>query len=335
MRRPRLSASVLLCLVGCLVGLVLPIAPSSAAVADGAIVAKIVHSDRTITFVVRMSLYPACAEPRCAVTPQIARDIRRAIERVWNNAANKYKCYTVRVQPEISVSRTPLTDAADRVAVRIDRSPVPIRSQVLAVGAGNPLSSSATAILRPTNTSHPQAGPSQWAYPPRTSGTYAHEFAHVIGLEDTYDANGRDIPGSPHDLLNTGMHDNPPKIDASTIARLVKRHGIRDGDLQCAWKLVYSGGGVSADGVKCGTPVGTWALKMRIAAAVRQRFGLTISIGRDLAGTWRQAYNVSVPGAGTSGVHTGTAKFAYGPPPTMTVSDFGTIRLRTFADCPR
>ena len=85
MRRPRLSASVLLCLVGCLVGLVLPITPSPAAVADGAIVAKIVHSDRTITFVVDGDAYEwTSAEPVVAITPVPERLW------VWHDAAFEF-----------------------------------------------------------------------------------------------------------------------------------------------------------------------------------------------------------------------------------------------------
>lgn len=331
-----------------LASLAAPVAPTSA-VAGGAVVVKIDHRAQTITFVVRMSVYPACAEPRCAITPAIAEDIRIGIENVWNKASTKYRCYTVRVKPEIDVVPGPPGEDSDRVGVRIDRSPVPIRSFVQATGiGGQPLSSDPTSLLRPSNLEGAW-GRSSWAYPPAAptpngglvtaAGLYAHEFAHVLGLDDTYDENGNDIPGSPHDILNRGMYDNPPKIHPATLDRLVLRHGIKPDDLQCAWKLRYNAGGVTAKGVKCGSPVGTWPLRMKIAAALHQEFGLTIRIEKNLKGTWRQTFTVGVDiptgRAQRSGSQTGTASFSYGPPPTMTVSHFGAIQLKTLATCPR
>ena len=328
--RRSLTASILL------VGLLLQPAPATAAVADGAVIVKIVHSDQTITFLVRLSLYPACVHAGpppdpCAITPQMVQNIRSGIERIWNKGY-KYKCYTIHVKVDIKVEPRALTDAADRVGVRLDRSPVPIRSQVLTQGGGNdPFSSDPAALSHPTNETSAD-GPSQWAFPPRRPATYAHEFGHIIGLDDTYDANG-DLPGSPHDLMNSGIDGRPPTIAPSNIERLVKRQGIRDSELQCGWKLVYSSGGVTAKGTKCGKPFGTWVLDERIAAAVNQHFTLTIEIGRDLSGTWHHTFNVSAGPAGASGSDSGTAKFAYGPPPTMTASGFGTITLTTLANC--
>ncbi len=336
MRRPihSLLAAMLL------VGLLTQAPAATAAVASGAIVVKVVHSEQTITISVRLTLYPGCAEQTaasgpCVVTPAMAKEIQSAIERVWN-AGYKYKCYTVKVQVDIQTAADPLTDAADRVGVRIDQSPVPIRSQVLTEGgSGDPFSSDPGARITPTN-GNSSFGPTQWAYPASPPATYAHEFGHILGLSDTYTDSpdgSVDMPGSAHDLMNSGRFDKPPKIDPATIERLVKRQGIKDSELQCGWKGVYDAGGVTAKGMKCGKPTGTWVLHEHIAAAVSQQFTLEIQIRRDLTGTWHHTYTVGAGPVSVSGSDSGTAKFAYGPPPTMTVSSFGTIVLTPLADC--
>jgi hypothetical protein len=316
-----------------LVGVLSQAPASSAAVASGAVVVTVVHSAQTITFSVRLTLFPACPDPNCVVTPSAARAIQSAIESVWNQGF-KYKCYTIHVQVDIELSPDPLTDAADRVGVQIDQSPVPIRSQVLTQGSRHdPLSTDPSSIIHATNVDS-QFGRTLWAYPPRSTGTYAHEFGHILGLDDTYDDNG-DIAGSPHDLMNGGMFDRPPQLADATIERLVKRNGIRDSELQCAWKGTYDSGGVFASGFKCDTPVGTWVLHEEIAAAVSQQFTLKIEIRRDLSGTWHHTYTVGAGPVSVTGQDSGTASFDYGPPPTMTVSQFGVIELTPLADCPR
>jgi hypothetical protein len=64
------------------------------------------------------------------------------------------------------------------------------------------------------------------------STTYAHEFGHILGLDDAYkdvpdpadpsQKTSEPLPGAPLDLMSIA---NEPSIDQSTINRLVKRHG--------------------------------------------------------------------------------------------------------------
>ena len=88
------------------------------------------------------------------------------------------------------------------------------------------------------------------------SSTYAHEFGHVIGLDDAYQdftdpATGRvgsaPRPGAPIDLMSTGA----PNISQETINRVVRRseplmidtdgNSVSDSDFKCDLQLYITG----------------------------------------------------------------------------------------------
>jgi hypothetical protein len=315
--------------------------PSADAI-TGAVIVKVVHSTHTITILVRLTLYPMCTyagqgpDP-CTITAEMAKAIKTNIETAWNPAKPyMYKCYRVRVSVDVKVASQGPDDFADRIGIQVDASSQSgVHSTVSTKGGkGDPFSDEPGAGGIVLNQS---SSPSTWSVPPLGRWTYAHEFGHVIGLDDTYVVDGgtsEDLPGSPHDIMNTGMYDANATVAPETIARLIKRNGIKDSELQCGYRLQYDNGPVHAWGVKCGSPVGEWSLHQRIDVGVSQEFELVILIGEDLTGAWSDVFDVSVPEAGTSGATAGEASFSYGPPPTMTVEGFGTIQLKPLADCP-
>jgi hypothetical protein len=83
-----------------------------------------------------------------------------------------------------------------------------------------------------------------------SDNTYAHEFGHVLGLDDGYmdrDGESVDRPGAPHDLMSTGMFDSN-YIAQDTVDKLVHRAGVREEDLRCSgwdvditWTDTYDG----------------------------------------------------------------------------------------------
>jgi hypothetical protein len=80
--------------------------------------------------------------------------------------------------------------------------------------------------------------------------TYAHEFGHVLGLDDGYaeiDGVTQDRPGAPHDLMSTGMWESN-YIAQETVDKLMNRAGVDKDDLRCTgwnvqieWTDTYNG----------------------------------------------------------------------------------------------
>jgi hypothetical protein len=223
---------------------------------------KIDHAAKTITFEVKLFLYPACAyPPNCPVTQKIVEDISSNINDAWNNGL-KFKCYTIVI--DLRITRGDSRDGlVDEVGARIDVSPAPIQSQVSTVDGGPWDASGPSDRSLPTND-----GQTIWGSPPMSANTYAHEFGHVLGLDDGYtEVNGDavDRPGAPLDLMNSGMHESNA-ISQETIDRLIGRAGITESDLHCdlgwnvtiVWTDVYDGifDTITFDGIVDTVPLG-------------------------------------------------------------------------------
>jgi hypothetical protein len=83
--------------------------------------------------------------------------------------------------------------------------------------------------------------PTTWGYPPAHPHTYAHEFGHVLGLDDQYvEGTWEPKPGAPSDLM---WSSNTRFIDQSTVNRVVERNSDR----------LYDSGGkqLSLDDLTC------------------------------------------------------------------------------------
>lgn len=223
---------------------------------------KIDHAAKTITFEVKLFLYPACAyPPNCPVPREVADEILSNVNAAWNNGL-KFKCYTIVV--DLRITRGELRDGlVDEVGVRIDVSPAPIQSQVSTVDGGPWDSSDPSDRELPTND-----GQTIWGSEPLNTHTYAHELGHVLGLDDgdtIVDKKYVDRPGAPHDLMSTGMLKSNA-ISQKTIDRLIGRAGITEADLHCdlgwnvtiVWTDLYDGvlDTITFDGVVDTVPLG-------------------------------------------------------------------------------
>lgn len=195
---------------------------------------RIDHQAKTITFEVKLFIYPGCSRPDCAVTQSMAADIATEIENVWNNHL-KFECYTLVFN--IQVRRGQQWELApDEVGIRINTSAASERSEV-ATTNNSPWDSS-----DPGDRLEPSHDGSTWGSPPLNPHTYSHEFGHVVGLDDGYTMQGDvavDRPGAPHDVMSTGVSDFDTTVSQETLDRLVHRAGIKESDLHCdtGWKV--------------------------------------------------------------------------------------------------
>jgi hypothetical protein len=269
---------------------------------------KIDHAAKTITFEGRLYLYAdrSCKYFYCQVTDQIVNDVRTDIENTWNNGY-KFKCYAIVVKA--TVERGPWYQVPqDAVGVRIDRTSENFES-VTSTDGGAPTHEGST-----------------WGSPPRNAHTYAHEFGHVLGLDDTYTVDdarvAHDRDGTEHDLMNTGMSDLDTRVDQSTIDELVRRAGIRDSDLRCnggwevriVWTDTYDGvkDTVTFDGVVDTIPLGD------------EFVGISL-IGKGTASGSRAGWVGCNPGFGETSPATVPATF-------LAIIANGTITVSAYAD---
>jgi hypothetical protein len=226
-----------------LVALVAVNAPAPTAAASGiSLPPKLDHNARTVTFEVTLFVYPACSHFYCAVTPQIVAEIATNIDNAWNNDLT-FECYELVFNFQIKTGRD-WEVGPEEIGIKLDRSPAPVQSAVMTIGNSRWNASGASARLQPL--SHG----SHWSSPPMNPYTYAHEFGHVLGLDDGYEVVNdiaRDRPGAPHDLMSTGVFDSN-YISQETVDRLMSRSGVEETDLRCSgwdvdisWTDTYDG----------------------------------------------------------------------------------------------
>lgn len=157
----------------------------------------------------------------------IAKAIKKDIEGVWNG--HTYRCYRLIFMVDVTVTTGRTAVDKNRVGVRVDRSASNSRSFVdptISSGVHNPLndrweSNDPSDRIDPDNgTLHP----STWEWPPEYH-VYAHEFGHVLGLDDQYvEGTWEPKPGAPRDIMwSHGTGD----VDQTTIDRVVERNRDR------------------------------------------------------------------------------------------------------------
>ena len=291
--------------------------PTTALAARVTIPVRIDHQAKEIIFDVKLFLYPACPHFYCAVTDAIVVDMVTNIENAWNNGS-KFVCYTIVVNFQIERGEW-FEVPADAVGIKLDRSAAPIQSEVSTANSSPWNSSNASDRLVPTNNG------STWGNPPMNTHTYAHEFGHVLGLDDGYtEVNGRTVrrPGAPHDLMSTGIGDTNAVISQETIDRLVRRAGITESDLRCnlgwevkiVWTDVYDGvlDTIIFDGVVDTVPLGD------------EFFGISL-IGKGTASGARGGWKACNPGIDVTPSGTVPATF-------LAILDGGKLTVSAYAD---
>ena len=118
----------------------------------GAVTWVVDQKAKTITVTARLQIYSGCsgalssdstkAKARACrgvssqVTPFLASKIKSQIESVWNKGYH-YKCYRLIFVVDVTLARDRQHLSADRLGVRIDRSPTDISSWVDAGGSNN------------------------------------------------------------------------------------------------------------------------------------------------------------------------------------------------------
>ncbi len=204
---------------------------------------------KTITVEVHLAFFTNARIPdgRADTVSSRIASIQADIMAAWDGVL--FKCYTVHVK--LVVRQVDNVDAVrdDEVPVELDASIYPIGDRmVFERGNGNGvqrsyvqpdsstddyLSEDASDAVHPVT--GPQAKHSTW-HMFESSRTYAHEFGHILGLDDSYidDRSGQTRPGAVNDLMS---YRN--RIDETTITRVIRRAGIDDKDLPCpmTWDL--------------------------------------------------------------------------------------------------
>jgi hypothetical protein len=227
---------------------------------------------KTITVHVRIQIYSgcsgnpfggpeekaqACSGPGSQVSQFLADKIKSQIESVWKG--HHYRCYELIFDVDVKLAPDRAHVDADRFGVRIDPSPVAIRSYV-------------SAAFETT-----WAEPDQKTQFTTNSGfnyslhTYAHEFGHLLGLNDTYHdvttidpKTGKSVttsvvnPGEPADLMSTAQRN----ISQVTIDRLVEKHSPIDrSKLKCGWIYKDATSLGTIEGKQCEGPGGDWTIQ--------------------------------------------------------------------------
>jgi hypothetical protein len=173
------------------------------------------YGAKTITLTARLDFY---LDGPNRVSQTTIDAIVRAIEGAWNG--HKFKCFKVIVRVDARAAQGRAGVRADAVDVRLDATRLRARSRVAAAATGNHLSDDPADRIEP---GRDPAGP-----PGTTWGRYtdpvvwAHEFGHVLGLDDNYDRTdgSRLLPGARRDMMFSQGLDVSPEM----ITRVVRRN---------------------------------------------------------------------------------------------------------------
>lgn len=260
MNRPRVMlaaalAIVLLAPVGC------PVRAETAFQPTGAVTFKVDHDKKTITVTVNLAFYNrSCGPAVSCETP--AADVGRivkAIEDMWNTG-QKVKCYTFSVKVNARTVGSQSEAGQSEVDIGLDYGPVPVKAFVRGAlnvaTVSDPLSNSPDERI---DAVHDPDAPTTW--PSKTyDQTYAHEFGHILGLDDNYDKTnaGQLYPGGSEDLMFRKQGD----VTGEMVKRVVERSGQVDlKDLKCGWNYKDATPLGDITGLKCDTAWGEWTLQ--------------------------------------------------------------------------
>lgn len=232
MSRPR-SANVLI-ILAVVFALSVVLAPPSSAL-NAAVAWRVNHNTRTITVTASIAVYVV---PAPANGSQMQRfldavsAIERDIESRWNG--KKFKCYDFIVDVRVRAATGPSDVRPTEFPVRLDTSLVPRssgvgmqhqRSHVSVAGydSDNYLSDDPQWDPRTGQTDRP----SVWELT-APAGVYAHEFGHLLGLDDNYvEGTGALRQGAADDIMRIYTRD----VSEQTIVKAIRRSGEVDESL--------------------------------------------------------------------------------------------------------
>lgn len=280
------------------------------------------HEARTINVTVRLMFMGRSCLPGslCRLDPalarrlldQAARRIVEGIERFWQG--HTYRCYKLVFHINATIGSIPQDAGPNRFVIRLEDSGAWFRSFVQSVEVGDdPLGNDPADRVVPGNDI---SNLSTWYMYDRDS-TYAHEFGHVLGLDDGYDpATNTPLEGAPLDLMSEPW--TAPKVSQDMVDRVVERSGqVRLDELRCDYRVEYKAAWKYA-GVKCDGPAGRWVIDIAVGPASGT---VTIQLDREsLTGPATSTYAI---GQVATYELSGKARFHHGNPPTLVI-DHGT-----------
>ncbi|MBI4260167.1 MAG: hypothetical protein HY658_06335 [Actinobacteria bacterium] len=210
--------------LGALLSLVLVLGAASPAAAGFDTVPDAVRWDvdyeaKTITVTVRLAFYMPTGAPFVDLVNQVTGEILRQ----WSG--HRFKCFDFKVQIEARAVQSIDQVGEDEVDVRLDASKTYVRSAVWTTGSQEHTSDSPDDRRVPGRWDPEDANgriTNWWVY---DQGAWAHEFGHVLGLQDNYvEETGGLKPGALYDT----MYDAVFPVSPEMITRLVRRSGEVD-----------------------------------------------------------------------------------------------------------
>jgi hypothetical protein len=160
---------------------------------------------------------------------QISR-IVNAILRYWNG--HRFKCWDLVVKVDASGIGSQSDASSDAIDISLIDTAVHVTPYVLGTGTGNYLGTSPGD----RNTPARQDGVITGEWPIRSTApdyVYAHEFGHILGLDDNYNSDtGQLLPGATPDLMY-GQTDESRSVSEDMITRAVLRSGLPTDEITC------------------------------------------------------------------------------------------------------
>lgn len=207
--------------------------PTPAAAASAAVTWEVKPATKTIELTVNIAVFvdtpPSNGQQQQRLNEVVA-EIKRGIMEAWNG--QKFKCYTLVVVVNVRLVGGQGDVRNNEVPVRLDTSIYPVSPQE---GRQQlPRSRVRTTPYDPStylSDSHqfdpgtgPNTAPSVWALAAGPQ-EFAHEFGHIIGLDDTYvEGVWTTREGAVTDLMTSLAR----RVDASTVVKAVRRSGQVD-----------------------------------------------------------------------------------------------------------
>jgi hypothetical protein len=289
---------------------------AEAAFTPSAVTFKVDDANKTITATVKLAFYSrSCgAGTSCPANAADVARISQAIEKWWNTGL-MVRCYTFMVVVDARSIGSQSEGAKDEVDIGLDGSPEVLRGYVAITagsvhggGVSNPLGNTPADRI---DAEHNPADPSTW--PEYTyEQVYAHEFGHILGLEDNYDKTDprKLAPGASEDLMFRKQGD----VTAEMVKRVVDRSGVvNEKDLKCGWNISQAApGGYTLKGLKCGDTDGEWTLQAVLPGPpIHSESTTTVTIPKgSLQGTFQMSTITESPGFITTINGKGTASLA-------------------------
>lgn len=175
------------------------------------------YPGKTITIKARIDFYQAAGT---RPDPTLVKSIVDAITAAWNG--HKFKCFNVVVEVDAGTVNGKPAVRGNAVDIKLDNRRIKAHSKVVGTSGGDVLSDDPANRLTPgRETGAETMSPTSWGKY-TDSSVWAHEFGHVLGLDDNYDHTdgSKVVPGAPKDI----MFSQGFEVSAETITKLVRRN---------------------------------------------------------------------------------------------------------------